>query len=393
MSTVVNLAAVGIMRLWPLWLCCLWLPVSTVSAAKLESPPGFSVEALPFSVPNARQMALTPGGHLIVGTRRKGRVYAVINALEDDNPRVVTLLNKLDMPSGVAMLGSDLYIAALSRVLRISDIDNQLHDKPHVEVVSDDLPTHKHHGWKYIKFGSDGQLYIPVGAPCNICLSKDPRYATLLRMDPSSGKTTLVARGIRNIVGMDWHPTSGDLWVSNNGRDMLGDDIPADELNVIPADLQEPLHYGYPFVHSVAAHEPDGTFADPKFGDHVEARQHSFEPARWRIQAHSAPLGMRFYTGSQFPSAYRQGLFVAEHGSWNRSSKVGYQVSVLMQDDEGRLDYRPFITGWLEGERAQGRPNDVLQTPDGSLLISDDQGGKIFRVRYRGQTPVEVRSP
>ena len=352
---------------------------------KLVVPPGFSVHALPFSVPNARQMALTDAGHLIVGTRKLGNVYAVKNALTAQSPEIVTLFDDLTMPSGVAVYDGDLYIAAKNVVLRVKDIDQSITANPDADVVTDSLPKKSHHGWKYIKFDAQGRLYVPVGAPCNTCLSDDPRFAAILRMDPQTGASEIIAQGIRNIVGMDWHPETGDLWVSNNGRDMMGDDIPADELNIIPADSQDigdkAPHYGYPFVHSNDASAPAGLIDDPKFGDNP-ARPDTTVPAALRIQAHAAPLGMTFYTEDAFPEAYRGGLFVAEHGSWNRSSKVGYQVTVLTEDEDGQLAYQPFVTGWLKGEDAWGRPNDVMVAPDGSLLISDDRTGQIFQVRF-----------
>ena len=349
---------------------------------RLTTPPGFSITKLPFSVPKARQLALTDNGTLIVGSRKSGNVYAIPNALTAANPKVITLFDDLNEPSGLALANGDLYIAAVSKVLRINDIEDQLKANPLFDVVTDTLPTKAHHGWKYIKFGEDGMLYVPVGAPCNICLSQDKRFATMLRMDPATGATEIIAEGLRNVVGFAWHPESKDLWVSNNGRDILGDDIPADELNVIPANNSKPLHFGYPFVHSNNAGDTAGLIKDPKFGDHEDAAKHTFEPAAVRIQAHSAPIGMTFYTGSEFPAQYKNALFVAERGSWNRSSKVGYQLAVMTMDASGNPIYEPFIYGWLEGEEAWGRPNDVLQTKEGHLLISDDKAGAVYLVRY-----------
>ena len=354
------------------------LVTTTVAAAddRLNLPPGFSIKTLPFSVPNARQMALTQSGTLIIGTRKAGKVYAVVNPF-NENAKVITLYKGLNMPSGVAVLGADLYIAAVSTVYKVENIDQQLRPNPTRSVVTDRLPSERHHGWKYIKAGPDGQLYLPVGAPCNICLSEDPRFASMLRMDPNTGNTTIIGHGIRNSVGFDWQPGSGDLWVSNNGRDRMGDDIPNDELNVIPAGTQTAPHYGYPFVHSA----PDGSrIEDPKFGDHPNAREWTFVDPAVRVQAHAAVVGMTFYQGEQFPERFNKALFVAEHGSWNRSKKVGYQISVATFDQDGQPDYQPFITGWLEGQNAWGRPNDVLPTADGGLLISDDKAGVIYSV-------------
>ena len=308
-----------------------------------------------------------------MGTRRAGNVYALPKALEPRPGEPITIASGLTMPSGLTLRDGDLYVGALNRILKFSNIDAGLQRNAPYEVLVDDLPDHPHHGWKYLRFGPDGALYIPVGAPCNICLSEDERFASLLRRDMQTGATSVWAHGIRNTVGFDWHPTTGNLWFSDNGRDMLGDDVPPEEINV--ADTAG-LHFGYPFVHAE-------DILDPEFGDNVDPAD--YVAPRVLIQAHSAALGVVFYTGEQFPARYKNALFIAEHGSWNRSSKVGYQVSVVTFDEAG-AHYAPFITGWLEGESNWGRPNDVLVAPDGSLLISDDQGGTIYRVSYSGET-------
>jgi len=345
----------------------------------LRVPNGFEVEVLLEGLENARQMALTGKGTLIVGTRRKGAVYAVTNALTESPGAVVTLFEDMLMPSGVAVKDGALYVGATDRVLRIDDIDDNLRANPSYETITDALPDERHHGWKYLKFGPDGALYLPVGAPCNICLSEDERFATLLRMDPESGQTKVWAAGVRNTVGFDWHPEHGDLWFSDNGRDHLGDDAPAEEINRVRHPGQ---HFGYPFLH---ADIQGGDISDPEFGNHSDAKSHAFEPPALRIQAHSAALGMDFYTGEAFPARYKNALFVAEHGSWNRTSKVGYRVSMITEDASGELQYEPFVEGWLIDEDAWGRPNDVLVTPQGDLLISDDKQGVIYRVRYSAQ--------
>ena len=349
--------------------CSIYAP--SYAQESLSVPAGFTIEKLSFSVPNARQMALSDNGTLVVGTRRKGVVYAVPNALTDNPGEPIELLDDLRMPSGVTIHDGDLYVAATHEVLKVANLDQNLVD-PSVVTIKDDLPKKRHHGWKYIKFGADGQLYVPVGAPCNICLSDDERFATLLTMNPQTGATQVFAHGLRNTVGFAWHPTTGDLWISDNGRDMLGDDVPPEEINVA---TQAGQHFGYPFVHGVA-------IKDPKFGDHKEAASHTFTPPTVNIQAHSAALGMDFYAAKQFPDAYQGALFIAEHGSWNRSKKVGYQVSVV-RFEQGNPIYEPFVQGWLVDQDNWGRPNDVMVTPDGSLLISDDQGGVIWRVRYQ----------
>ncbi|MXY55006.1 MAG: sorbosone dehydrogenase family protein [Gammaproteobacteria bacterium] len=328
--------------------------------------PGFSLAVYTDEVPNARQMAESESGVLFVGTRRAGRVYAVVPAPEGP-PEVVTLAKGLTMPSGLALSGGDLYVAALDRVLRYPDIEATFRRSPKPEIVTDALPDRYHHGWKYLSVGPDGFLYVPVGAPCNICKSDDERFASILRMDPISGETTVYAHGVRNSVGMAWHPATNELWFTDNGRDMMGDDLPPEEVNRV---RKAGAHYGYPYIHGSA-------IPDPEFGDGHDPSD--YVPPEVEIQAHAAAIGMDFYTGGKFGSDYANALFIAEHGSWNRSSKVGYRVSVVRFVDEKPV-YLPFVDVWLEGQRASGRPADVLAARDGSLLVSDDQGGRIYRV-------------
>ncbi len=334
-------------------------------------PPEFSLSVVTDEVPSARQMALSESGVLFVGSLRAGKLYAVV--LGEDwqaEPEVVVFASGLAMPSGLALLGDDLYVAALDRVLRYPDIANTFRDRPTPQTVTDALPDKRHHGWKYLSVGPDGYLYVPVGAPCNICLSQDPRFASILRMHPRSGETTVYASGVRNSVGMAWHPQTGVLWFTDNGRDMLGDDVPPEEVNRV---VEAGAHYGYPYVHGADV-------LDPRFGDGHDPADYT--PPTFEIQAHAAALGVVFYTGEMFPADYAGALFIAEHGSWNRSSKVGYRVSALRRTETG-LSYSPFVDVWLDGQRASGRPNDVLVAADGSLLISDDQGGRIYRVAYQ----------
>ena len=353
--------------LYPLaWLAALaWAPCFADGVA-----PGFTLAVVTDEVPNARQMALAESGLLLVGTRRVGKLYAVVPPPDADAaPEVVTFATGLSMPSGLALIDGDLYVGALDRVLRYPDIEHAYRDEPTPEVVTDQLPDRRHHGWKYLSVGPNGYLYVPVGAPCNVCKSDDPRFASILRMDPRTGATTIYAHGVRNSVGMAWHPDTGKLWFTDNGRDMLGDDVPPEEVNQVVAPGG---HYGYPHIHGTG-------IRDPNFGDGHDAAD-TIAP-EVEIQAHSAALGLAFYTGDAFPADYANALFIAEHGSWNRSAKVGFRVSVVRFDATGPA-YAPFVDIWLDGQQASGRPNDVLMAPDGSLLISDDQGGRIYRVTY-----------
>jgi glucose/arabinose dehydrogenase len=335
---------------------------------ELRLPDGFSIRTIA-TVHNARQMALSDEGTLFVGSRRGGSVYAIPRIASPEQGDVITLAKGLSLPTGVAWHNGDLYVGALNRVLVFPDIDSNLHKKAPYRVLTDALPDKSHHGWKYLGFSPEGELYIPVGAPCNVCLEEDERFASLLTMDRETGETTVFARGIRNTVGFAWHPQTGELWFTDNGRDMLGDDTPPDEINRAPAPG---LHFGFPYIHA-------GDIPDPDFADQLGDGE--YVAPEVRIQAHSAALGVAFHPGNPFPDKYTNALFVAEHGSWNRSSKVGYQVSVLTFDELG-MDYQPFITGWLQGEKNWGRPNDVLVMPDGSLLISDDQADAIYQVTY-----------
>lgn len=343
---------------------------ASLPLSSLKLPPGFEIELFA-EVPNARQMALGKNT-LFVGSMRDGKVYAI--PLQGAR-KPVAIADGLDMPVGVAFRDGDLYVSAVSRILRLSNIESRLKNPPRPQTVSKAYPSDTAHGWKFIAFGPDGKLYVPVGAPCNICEPDPDRYANITRLDVTSGKVEGVARGVRNTVGFDWHPESGELWFTDNGRDGLGDDAPPDELNRVARPGQ---HFGYPYCHG-------GTVADPEFGKRRRCAE--FVPPVQNLGAHVASLGMRFYTGTAFPERYRNAVFIAEHGSWNRSSKIGYRVSVVRLENNRAVSFEPFITGWLErgnGESAWGRPADVLVMPDGSLLVSDDHAGAIYRVVYRG---------
>ena len=339
--------------------------------SRIELPDGFTIRAWAEGVTDARSMALGPGGTLFVGTRSDGggRVYALRD--EDGDlwaERVVTVAQGLNRPNGVALRDGDLYVAENSRVLRYPGIEGRLDAPPEPQVVTDAFPIDRSHGWKFIRFGPDGHLYVPVGAPCNICLRDDP-YASIGRLDVATGAFTVVARGVRNTVGFDWHPESGELWFTDNGRDWMGDDQPPDELNRLSWDGE---HFGYPHCHGTDIPDPD--FDDRPCGDFVAPVQD--------LGPHVAALGMRFYTGEMFPAAYRNQVFIAEHGSWNRSSKIGYRIMLVHLRGNAATGYEPFATGWLQGESNWGRPVDVLVMPDGALLVSDDQAGVVYRISY-----------
>lgn len=347
-----------------------------VQLDKLKLPEGFSIAVWAADVPNARSMTISENGIVFVGSRQEKNVYALVDENGDGKAESKYILaNDLRMPNGVALKDGDLYVAEVSRILRFKDIENTL-TNPSYEVVYDGYPDEAHHGWKFIAFGPDGLLYVPVGAPCNICLSEDPIFASITRLDVSKpgAKPELYAHGVRNSVGMTWHPKTKELWFTDNGRDMLGDDTPDCELNRATALGQ---HFGYPYWHA-------GSIQDPEFG--TEGKEASFYTApAAKLGAHTAPLGIRFYQGDQFPESYKHQLFIAKHGSWNRSKKSGYEVVLAKLNAEGIVTGQEvFVTGWLDAEsqEAWGRPVDVQELKDGSLLISDDVANCIYRVSY-----------
>ncbi|MAE59897.1 MAG: sorbosone dehydrogenase [Planctomycetaceae bacterium] len=341
---------------------------------RIKLPPGFKIEVYAENVPKARSMALSESGVLFVGVRNGSRVYAVVDEDGDFRAdRVHVIAEGLNSPNGVALRDGDLYVAEIHRVIRFDDIEKHLTDPPKPVVVNDTLPRDGHHGWKFIRFGPDGKLYVPVGAPCNICWRQDDeRYASILRMNPDGSDLEVFAHGVRNTVGFDWHPKTRELWFTDNGRDNLGDDVPPDELNRAP---KAGMHFGYPFRHGRG-------LKDPEFGERKPADL-ATTPAEQPLGSHVAALGMRFYTGKMFPTAYRGQIFIAEHGSWNRTDKIGYRISLVRLDKKGRTkSYEPFAEGFHRGDRVWGRPVDVEVMADGSMLVSDDYAGAIYRITY-----------
>ena len=334
-------------------------------------PRGFTITTVSDDVPGARQIALGDDGTIYVGSRGPGAVYAIVDADRDGaTDSVYVVADDLRMPSGVAMRDGALYVAAVNRILRFDDIRSHLASPPDPVVIRDDLPQDGHHGWKFIAFGPDDRLYVPIGAPCNICLSSDERYASILRMQPDGSDLEIFARGVRNSVGFDWHPETGVFWFTDNGRDLMGDDLPPDELNRAE---QSGLHFGYPFCHG-------RDIGDPEYGSQRSCDE--FVPPAMALDPHVAAIGMRFYTGEQFPVEYQGQVFIAEHGSWNRTDPIGYRITVVRFGADDVPRYEVFAAGWLKGRTAWGRPADFQVDHDGALLVSDDRQGAVYRIRY-----------
>jgi glucose/arabinose dehydrogenase len=336
----------------------------------LQLPPGFRV-ALWAEVPDARSLALGSAGTVFVATRKDGRVFALRDSNGDGHAdRRWTLLEELDMPNGIAFHDGDLYVAESGSVWRLADIEGRLDTPPTASRVRE-LSAYRHHGWRYLALGSDGRLYISLGAPCNIC---DPgEFGSIWSMRPDGGDFRPFAYGVRNSVGLAFHPLTGELWFTDNGRDWLGDDLPPDELNHAP---RPGMHFGYPYCHG-------GDIPDPDYGH--ERGCDEFVPPVQRLGPHVASLGLRFYTGRQFPAEYHGQLLIAEHGSWNRSTPIGYRVSLVRLEADRAVSYQPLVSGWLDAEgRVHGRPVDLLVLEDGSVLISDDAAGRIYRLSYDG---------
>jgi len=339
---------------------------------KINLPDGFKIDVYASDVKNARSMSLSPNGTLFVGTRGHGSVYA----LQDNDgdmkiDKQYTLIEDLNMPNGVAFRDGDLYFAEVDKVWVFRDIESKLENPGEPELIVDSYPDKSHHGWKYIAFGPDGWLYVPVGAPCNICEPDEDIFASMTRLNVETKEREIIQKGIRNTVGFDWHPETREFWFTDNGGDWLGDDMPACELNYAP---QKDMNFGYPYCHQ-------GDYLDPKLGDGKDCADYT-APAQ-NLGPHVAALGMEFYEGNMFPSEFTNQVFIAEHGSWNRSAPIGYRLTIVrIEDNTKAVSYETFADGWLDGKTAWGRPVDLEHLPDGSLLVSDDYANAIYRISY-----------
>ena len=346
--------------------------------AKINLPEGFKISMYATNIIDARSLARTDDGKTVfVGNRRRKNVYALTDTDGDMvADKVDTIATGLNMPNGVYFKDGDLFVAEVSKIHRFPDIMNNL-AAPKSEVIFDEYPTDGHHGWKFISFGPDGKLYVPVGAPCNVCDKSEENevYASITRMNPDGSDMEVYVKGVRNSVGFAWHPVTGEMWFTDNGRDLLGDDVPACELNHVSAEGE---HFGFPYWHQ-------GDIADPDFGE--GRSQNDYKKPAYKFEPHSAPLGLRFYCGDMFPAKYKNNLLVAQHGSWNRSpdaGHIGYQLRFVQVEGDKVVKSEIFADGWLDKEtnKGWGKPVDIMEMPDGSVLVSDDVNHCIYRISY-----------
>ena len=360
------------MHIIQFYLFSILLLPSILFAQDLNIPSGLKLEIFTDQIDSPRQMTQGSMGTIFVGSRKTGSVFAVKD--QDENGRadkVRVIAENLNQPAGVSMFGGDLYIAEIDKIWKIKDIENWLisnpTSRPPLELVSDDLPDDEWHGWKWLVHDRGGNLYTNIGAPCNVCLKEDPRYATIVKYDGNNWG--IVARGVRNSVGFDFHPVSGELYFGDNGRDWLGDDTPSCELNRL---TKEGSHFGFPYLH-------DSKTIDPEFGK--VSHGFSLQKPILELGAHVAPTGLVFYDHDALGGEYTNNIFLTLHGSWNRSSKVGYKVIRVILDDQGEVvRTEDFVTGFLDGETVIGRPGAPMVMSDGSLLIADDKQSIIYRV-------------
>jgi glucose/arabinose dehydrogenase len=340
--------------------------------AKFKVPPGFKVEVFASGVPNARSIRIGDKGTVFVGSRLVDKVHAITE--KDGRRQVKVVASGLHRPNGLAFHKGALYVAELSKVWRYDGIEDNLDSPPKSTLVSDQLPKDEPHGWKFIAIGPDEKLYVPVGAPGNINNPDPQTYAHIRRMNLDGSGMEVLVQGVRNTVGFDWHPTTQELYFSDNGRDWVSEDLPEDELNRVTATGKK--HFGYPFCHQ-------GNFRDPEYGWGHSCND--YEPPVALLGPHTAALGMRFYTGDMFPADYKNAIFIARHGAWNRTQKTGGDVVVAKLNPDGTVkSVEPFLTGFVENNKYLGRPVDVQMLKDGSMLVSDDFNGAIYRVSYGG---------
>jgi glucose/arabinose dehydrogenase len=369
-SSIVILLITGVVILFSN--CAAFGPGGPVRLDKIKLPPDFKIDFYAANVPGARSLTISPSGTVYVGSRSEGNVYALLDTNHDARAdRVLIIASGLNQPNGVTFYKGALYVAEATRVIRFDNIENLLDNPPTPVVINDSFPSGGEHSWKYLRIGPDSLLYISVGSPFNVGIPDDERYATIMRMNTDGSKLGIFARGVRNSMGFDWHSATKEIWFNDNGRDWLGDNLPPDELNHA---REKGLNFGWPYFFGK-------NVPDPEYGKN--APDESFTPSALDLGAHMASLGLRFYTGSMFPEKYRNQIFIAEHGSWNRTTPVGYRVIMAQVLGDSAVGYDVFATGWLQGTSAWGRPVDILVMPDGALLVSDDKAGAVYRISYK----------
>lgn len=339
------------------------LPLFSSNISNIKIPDGFRIEVMVEGLDKPRGLTINTDDVIFTGSK-SGYIYMV-----KPDKAVIVIDKGLNGPIGIDLYKDDLYVSEINQIRVYKDIMSQAAPFKY-EVVNKSLPDKKWHGWKYLKVGVDKKIYINIGAPCNVCIKKNKFYGTISRMNLDGSDLEVFAYGVRNSVGFDWHPVTGEFWFTDNGADNFGDNIPPDELNRVESNGQ---HFGFPYIHGKSFKDPNYY---PKINNIVTT------PPQWELPAHVAALGMRFYTGKSFPEYYRNGIFIAEHGSWNRSSKIGYRITFVKIEDSSAVSYEVFADGWMINEEVWGRPADIEILKDGSLIVSDDLGGKIFRI-YR----------
>jgi len=345
-----------------------------VPVDKLKVPKGFKIEVYASGIPNARSLRLGDKGTVFVSNRTLDKIYAIVD--KGGKREVKVLFKDLYRPNGIALHNGTLYIAELSQISKVDNIEDNLDNPPKPTVIYNDLPKDEPHGWKYLTVGPDNKLYFNVGAPCNICMPP-PTHAQIRRINLDGSGAEVVARGTRQIVGMDWHPTLKQLYFTENARDWLSEELPNDKLNRLAQPGKD--NFGYPYCHQ-------GNIPDPEFGWGHSCDEFTKPVAL--LGPHAAPLGIKFYTGNAFPAEYRGQAFIARHGSWNKSKKIGGDIVVAKLNKDGTLkSLDPFLTGFIQDNNYVGRPVDLLVMKDGSLLISDDYAGAIYRISF-GNGPV-----
>ena len=351
-------------------------PPEEIPLNRIQVPPGFQVELWAHGMPGARMMARAENGTVFVGTRTIGRVYAVIDKGGQRTSRIIA--EKMVQPNGVLVHKGSLYVAAINKVLRYDNIEANLEKIPTPVDLTDafKLPPDVHHNWKFLALGPDNKLYIPVGAPCNLCEINPEVHGNIRRYNLDGSGMEIVARGVRNSVGFDFHPKTGELWFTDNGRDWGGEEGFEEELNRVPKD-RIGANYGFPYCH--ANGQPDPDLVKPNACNGVQLPVVT-------LGAHAAALGMRFYTGKMFPAEYQEAILVARHGSWNKTERNGYDVMMVKATPDGKnAKVTPFMTGFMDKAQNSfwGRPTDVMLMPDGSVLVSDENMGAIYRVSYK----------